>query len=353
MKNIPIAVLLTTAMLSVFAHAADKENTNALPQLGADSESVTVSGLSSGGAMAVQYGVAFSSEVSGVGVIAGIPYECVNVLSFDPTDPLASLTNAGRAYHCMEKGADLDTLLSLTKRHEKQGKIDSISNIAKQKVWLFSGTEDPTVKPVTMETVHRYYQEVGPQKNINFVKNIPAGHAFVTDDVGSPCSETKSPYINDCDYDSAKEMLSWVVGPLKDSPPSQPGKLSLFDQRPFIDSTLTSMDEQGYVFIPQNCSTQSGCKVHVAFHGCQQNKDTLGDEYPTEVGINEWADANNIIVLYPQAKTRLMMNPKGCWDWWGYTRYDYAYKSGLQMNAVNKMVKHLLTKNPAQDTKTM
>lgn len=36
-------------------------------------------------------------------------------------------------------------------------------------------------------------------------------------------------------------------------------------------------------------------------------------------GYNEWADANNIVVLYPQARTANLgfANPQGCWDFWG------------------------------------
>jgi poly(3-hydroxybutyrate) depolymerase len=31
--------------------------------------------------------------------------------------------------------------------------------------------------------------------------------------------------------------------------------------------------------------------------------------------LNEWADTNNIIVLYPQAVPSYG-NDYGCWDWW-------------------------------------
>lgn len=35
-------------------------------------------------------------------------------------------------------------------------------------------------------------------------------------------------------------------------------------------------------------------------------------------GYLPWADANNIVVVFPQATSNLL-NPKGCWDLWGYT----------------------------------
>jgi hypothetical protein len=56
--------------------------------------------------------------------------------------------------------------------------------------------------------------------------------------------------------------------------------------------------------------------------------------------LNEYADTNNMIVLYPQATT-MAGNPRGCWDWWGYQSAQYALKSGPQMVAVVNMVKAL------------
>src|SRR5262245_31601306 len=54
------------------AFAADMR----LPNLGADPAKISISGLSSGAVMAIQYDVAYSGSVIGVGVIAGVPYNC-------------------------------------------------------------------------------------------------------------------------------------------------------------------------------------------------------------------------------------------------------------------------------------
>jgi poly(3-hydroxybutyrate) depolymerase len=66
--RVALVALLWGATL---AGAAD-----ALPALQADARRTTVSGLSSGGFMAVRYAVAFSASVQGVGVVAGGPYRC-------------------------------------------------------------------------------------------------------------------------------------------------------------------------------------------------------------------------------------------------------------------------------------
>jgi hypothetical protein len=76
----------------------------------------------------------------------------------------------------------------------------------------------------------------------------------------------------------------------------------------------------------------------------------VGDDFYWGVGYNAWAEANRIVVLYPQVTawdglfdvTGITANPKGCWDWWGYSRLDYFRQSGKQMQAVKQMVDRLL-----------
>lgn len=95
------------------------------------------------------------------------------------------------------------------------------------------------------------------------------------------------------------------------------------------------------------------CRLHVAFHGCQQNADTIGDAFIRGAGYNEWAEANRIVVLYPQAAAVTdrvagipvgWPNPRGCWDWWGFTGADFARKSGPQISAVDSMIDRLAGK---------
>jgi poly(3-hydroxybutyrate) depolymerase len=104
------------------------------------------------------------------------------------------------------------------------------------------------------------------------------------------------------------------------------------------------------VYVPEACQRTIGCRLHVAFHGCLQNVDTIGDAFIRHAGYNEWAEANRIIVLYPQAAavTRRIAgvrfgwpNPQSCWDWWGFTSRDFARKSGPQISAVNAMIDRL------------
>jgi poly(3-hydroxybutyrate) depolymerase len=92
------------------------------------------------------------------------------------------------------------------------------------------------------------------------------------------------------------------------------------------------------------------CRLHVAFHGCEQYVDKIHDLFFRDAGYNAWADANHIIVLYPQAAPWLRLadpsqitgNPKGCWDWWGYSGDDYLGQNGKQMRAVRGMIGRML-----------
>ena len=49
--------------------------------------------------------------------------------------------------------------------------------------------------------------------------------------------------------------------------------------------------------------------MHVVFHGCSQSKNDVGDAVTHETGFADWAETNNIIMLFPQAAPSTL-NPK-------------------------------------------
>src|SRR4029077_17419843 len=117
-----------------------------LPAYKIDIHQTSVSGVSSGGAMAVQMDVAHSSIMRGVGVIAGVAYGCA-----DPRQLLAGLGGrVARGLDCMEGwfcfGGFLVAAFSVKKRNEAAGAIDPATNLARQKIWLFSGYNDGLVR---------------------------------------------------------------------------------------------------------------------------------------------------------------------------------------------------------------
>ena len=102
------------------------------------------------------------------------------------------------------------------------------------------------------------------------------------------------------------------------------------------------MGDEGYVFVPAACEQGAPCRLHIALHGCKQDAGTIGRLFIEQTGYNAWADANRIIVLYPQAKVSPFapFNPSGCWDWWSYIDHDdgYVTKAGLQIAAIKAML---------------
>lgn len=106
-----------------------------------------------------------------------------------------------------------------------------------------------------------------------------------------------------------------------------------------------SLNSVAFAYVPTGCKGGAAlCALHVHFHGCKQTTDDIGTTYALHAGLNEWAESNNIIVLYPQAiKSSLFpYNPQGCFDWWGYTTGDYSVRAGPQMVLVRNMVQALV-----------
>jgi len=301
-----------------------------LPALGANPAEVSVSGLSSGGFMAVQLHVAYSATFKrGAGVVAGGPYYCAE----------GSVLNAtGR---CMTHSSSIpvSTLVSTTNNWAASGAIDPVSNLTGSKVYLFSGTSDNTVKQAVMDDLKTYYQSFVPTANTVYKNNIGAGHAMVTDDAGSACSTTAAPYINNCGFDLAGEILQHLYGPL--SPRNNGalgGTFTEFSQGEFAGGS--GLASTGWIYTPAACAAGSGnsCRVHLVLHGCKQNYTDVGDQYVKKTGYNRWADTNNIILVYPQTSTAAT---NSCWDWWGYGSVNYAKKSGPQMAALKAMMNRL------------
>jgi hypothetical protein len=325
-----------------------------------DIDQTSVSGLSSGGFMAVQFSVAYSSMVKGAGVIAGGPYYCARGdVAIATTRCSCTGLNFFFYSSCrVAPGAtDVDQLIAITGKNAKEGSIDPTSNLAAQRIWMFSGAIDSVVPRPVMDDLHAYYRHYIGDANIRYRKDIRAEHAFPTDKFGNSCDKLGDPFINDCDFDAAGELLKWIYGsnlnPKRGGPLS--GKFMEFDQREFVPDRRPvrhGMANSGFAYVPAACERNAGsgtrCKLHVAFHGCQQSFADIGDKYIKNTGYNEWADTNNMIVLYPQAIPDPGQNPKGCWNWFGFGRDpDYAKKNGIEMAAVKGMIDRVAGRSTA------
>jgi hypothetical protein len=236
----------------------------------------SVSGLSSGAYMAGQMEVAHSKDIIGAGVVAGGPFACAETES----------------------------------------------------------------SPV-VEADKRFYAAVGvPEGNITLVEK-EGGHAFLTETEGTACGLSKDPYVSACGYDQAKAILEWIYGsPLAGPSPSPTGKFTTFDQVSFSKGRPNGLAAEGVVYVPSECASHPGCRLHIALHGCDQARETVGDAFIKESGFARYADTNRLVILFPQIAGSTV-NPYGCWDWWGYTDIDYLSKHAPQIQAIWDMAERL------------
>lgn len=252
LKRILLASLLLLAVASARAEPRP------LPALNIEPGTASVSGLSSGGYMAVQLHVAYSATFKqGVGVVAAGPYDCAE----------GSMANvAGR---CMAHSGPIpvEALVAETRRRAEVGLIDPVANLATSRAYLFSGTKDSIVRPAVTDDLSAYYRAFLPPANIAYEKGVPAEHAFVTDGYGNACdAKAVPPYINHCGFDLAGAILRQLYAPLDPRNDGGPaGKLAEFDQGEFVKGH--GMASVGWVYLPESCAAGGRCRLHVALHG--------------------------------------------------------------------------------------
>jgi poly(3-hydroxybutyrate) depolymerase len=342
----------TLAALGACLLAASASAGGNLPALAVDRAGITVSGLSSGAFMAHQLHVAYSGTFSGAGIIAGGPFACASTSAWPL---LATATTV-----CMDLKDDwfpfvgppsLGASVEITRRAAAENTIDDTVNLADDRVYLFTGKRDETVPSSVVAVVRDYYREFLDDERIEYVADVDAGHGFATKDEGVACGVTASPYLNDCDYDTAGEVLAQLYEGALQAPATEadPDALQSFDQAPFVpggDPAEYSLGDTGYFYVPARCTGGVRCRLHVVLHGCRQSASTLGTRFIEGAGYNRWAETNGIVMLYPQARPTSSWwisrtNPRGCWDWWGYTGAGYYEHEAPQMRAIVAMVKRL------------
>ncbi len=349
------------AFLAALPMVCIAEPPQALPALNIDIGETSVSGISSGGFMAVQFQVAHSSIVKGAGIVAAGPYYCARNDVVTATTKCSCTLDAGHQLCAVTPtSTDVAGLVEATGRFARAGLIDDPGNIAHQRVFTLAGGKDETVPAPVVAQLQGYFSAMGmPAQNLAASTLADAGHAMPTSSFGSACPATAEPYINKCRFDAAGKILSWIYGPLKPvRSGARKGRFIQFDQKPFIPRQFnflwsSGLDTSGWLYVPDACAKGQKCRLHIALHGCKQGQSHLpltpppggglyyGTTFVKHAGYDAWADSNKLVILYPQAVTVPARNPNGCWDWWGYTDEHYADRQGVQVGALRAMVDRL------------
>ncbi len=287
--------------------------------------------------MATQYQVAYSKDVAGAGVIGAGPWlcaqgivtralrDCLAGASGGPDEaPLVAALRASAAVQC--RGRSVRTrggpYLDLPRRQGRQGGRGGFGFAAA----LLQGIR---------------------AARAGALRDAGTGGARVSDARdGDACDADASPWILACGYDAAGEMLQASLRRSRGTAGSRVTGTLLRVRPGALRRTRRARarwHDTGFLFVPRECAAGQPCRLHVAFHGCRQGIGFLGRTFARQTGYNRWADTNRIVVLYPQVKasTSWPVNPRGCWDWWGYSGADYAAKRGAQLSAVRLMLEAL------------
>ncbi|MBH9551792.1 PHB depolymerase family esterase [Inhella gelatinilytica] len=312
---------LLALLLLGFSLTAQAQDRAPLPALQTEGPA-SVSGVSSGAYMAVQLWLAQAPRFEGgLATVAGGPYACAQSV-FEALGPclgrqaLDEATLAQRAQAAITAGA--------LPAQPRQGRA-----------YLFAGAKDAVVAPRTTAALATQLQGLRPELALQVQTQVPAGHGWVTVGTGSACDQMQPPYLLACGFDLAGSLLQHLLGPLQAPTEGASGRLLAFDQRPFHAGA--DLADTGYLFIPSACEA-GGCRVHVALHGCRMNGAAVGDAFARGSGLNAWAAANRLVVLYPQTGTGAV---NGCWDWWGYADARFAGREGPQQQAIVGMLDRL------------
>jgi hypothetical protein len=240
-----------------------------------------------------------------------------------------------------------------------------------------------------------------PAENIR-VKISDGGHNFPTDKVGlNDCENQSVPYLSSCQYDLAKDLLQHLLGRqlVKSVKPNASQNLYRVDQNLIPQNVglieknwkapVRSLGAYGYLYASEKCLNKpSACDMHVALHGCEMSDSfdanfdkiyanqvmqtlylgmrtqsqrgslpkqafpVIEDRVPKmgtlqfalQSGYIELADKNDLMILFPQTwitEHNYPYNPKGCWDWFGFTGRDYATKRGAEMSWLSQYIKQI------------
>lgn len=90
-----------------------------------------------------------------------------------------------------------------------------------------------------------------------------------------------------------------IMDPASDPFGDNAGRIIRFAQRPFVPMNETwetsGFADEGFIYVPTHCATNSGCKVMVVMHGCGGK----GDNILLKNGFAHMGASNNIIMIAP------------------------------------------------------
>jgi poly(3-hydroxybutyrate) depolymerase len=317
-----------TLMLSSILLATSLAPASPAPTLNIDKHRITVSGISAGGQMAHQLHIAYPDVFSGAGIIAGGPFGCAE----------GSLVTA--MTRCIGKtdiAIPVDELSAEIRKAASDGRVAEINALADDRVWLFHGAQDEVVAVEVSDALAELYQDFVPAGQIIYRKDVAAAHHFPAKGKGHACDASQAPFVGDCDFDAAGELLNHLY-PGLEAPQSESELVLTTVSLP--GAAEAGLSDTAYLYVPPACADgEHACAAHLVLHGCAQSAVQLGTAFIEQSGYLPWAAANNIVLAFPQVVSG-PANPIACWDWWGYTGTNYLWRDGAQMKLLADWIRN-------------
>jgi poly(3-hydroxybutyrate) depolymerase len=385
-----LRTLICFAALAPAAGLTSADDGRGLKRSGNASD-VAISGVSSGAAMAVQYAIAHSQSIVGVGAIAGPPWGCAD----------GKVSRAINSCLCGSPAAQ--PRIEAARELAASGAIDPLASgkpQALRRAFVFHSAGDATVAPSSGRANSEFLAAVIGQPTAVDTGNArdgsdEAGHGVVAPGGTDACQTGgERTYIRRCgNEDNVRDLFRALYPDVAFDATQRQDDIAAtevwkFDQQKLIDQVKANgssvardawsmffvpyssarrknfdLAATGYVYVPPSCrGAGAACRVHVALHGCKQDART----FALHAGYNNWAEHYRAIIVYPAiapgnnrgAETCAIgmpffadyslvePNPNGCWDWWGYLdgltqNNRYLTKAAPQMQVIEQIVREV------------
>lgn len=280
--------------------------------------------------------------------------------------------------------------------------IDPLSNLADQKVFIYHGKADSVLKVKMQEKLKSYYLSVGVKESNIATLTGEGSHNFPTDRTdGIACEKEEVPYVSSCNLNVAGKILDHLIDENLTRADFNKDHIYIVDQTTNLLNTskeekdwvtpVTSIAPYAYLYASNKCLNHpESCHMHIALHGCKMS-DSYNEDFQTQYqnqvnnfkivtmrtkkddliipnmpviedktnnygllkfvldsGYINYAEQNDLMILFPQTwitEKNFPYNPKGCWDWFGWTGDNYATNTGSETKWLMEFI-HSVAVNP-------
>ncbi|CAL8108995.1 unnamed protein product [Orchesella dallaii] len=330
-----VVFLLTISSLLTLAEGGKR-----MRQISLRSHRISVSGHSSGAVAATQFYLSHSHLIDGIAVFSTMQYHCAVGGSFVKLVP------------CLRGRRNVSESVDKAREYDRDGFIDPLENLKSRRHYLHHGSRDVIIHFDNGVHAYEFFKQFSD--NVRFHQS-DSNHAVPTKHCGIHCMYgTVGSGCSKCDFSAVFDGLNYIYnGTLKEPTvttcrAAQPNDgIKFVDQSEFLFpfDNKVSMHSEAVLYTPRQCRANSSlCTLHVAYHGCRHSIQNDGMEYIKCSGYIEMADANDMIVLFPQVKHSRVdtITYFNCWDLHGYTGPLYATKLGSQNQVVYNMIRRIM-----------